>query len=73
MAELSKEERAGWGFPAASRKAHYFDGDLISLCGKWVYSGPLEPDEGTSKDDCAACRKKLDKAKATAQSGEVAS
>ena len=70
MTDSPEEERVGWGFPGASRKAHYFDGDLIALCGKWMYSGPLEPDEGTSKDDCAACRKKLDKAKATRQSDE---
>ncbi|GAG83329.1 unnamed protein product, partial [marine sediment metagenome] len=24
----------GWGFPANSRKAHYFV-DKCSLCGKW--------------------------------------
>ena len=50
----------GWGFPGAARKAHYFV-DATALCRKWgFYFGPLEPDAGTSRDDCTACRKALD-------------
>ena len=38
---------------------HYFE-DGISLCGKWMFSGNLTPNqEGSSPDDCASCRKKL--------------
>lgn len=53
---------AGWGWPGRSKKCHYFPaGDSFSLCGKWgFYFGPIEPDtDSASKDDCAACRKKL--------------
>lgn len=55
----------GWGFTGTSRKAHYFR-DGRSLCGKWGFrrsSAPHEPDTGPSPDDCAACRKALDKEK----------
>lgn len=54
----------GWGaIRPGDRKAHYYR-DGTSLDRKvGSYSGPLEPDAGTSKDDCAACRKLLDKEK----------
>lgn len=58
---------AGWTFLAgAARKAHYFaEGETRSLCGKWGrFNRPdagLEPETGPSIDDCAACRRKLDK------------
>ena len=48
---------------ADGKRAHYYrNGD--SLCRKigW-YTGPLEVDVFASKDDCAACRKKLDREK----------
>ena len=52
-------ERSGWGWPADSRKAHYFE-DGISLCRRWMFMGKLTPNQdGTSPDDCAVCRKKL--------------
>jgi hypothetical protein len=52
----------GWGFPGASRKAHYFVNGM-ALCGKWMYTGHLEADQGkSSPDDCAACRRALAKA-----------
>lgn len=55
----------GWAFPANSRKAHYMR-DTMALCRKYgFYRGPLQPDNGKpSKDDCAACRKALDKERA---------
>lgn len=58
----------GWGFPLASRKAHYFR-DARSLCGKWLFTGRLEPPENTWKtgpDDCVPCRRALDKERAPA-------
>jgi hypothetical protein len=58
------EGGAGWGFPPVSRKAHYIAPDGRSLCGKlgFAFNLPLEPDNGRpSPDDCAACRKRLDR------------
>lgn len=58
----------GWLFLAGWRKAHYFRGDRRSLCGKWGAHGhplmafsPEDPAFGAAEDDCAACRRKLDK------------
>lgn len=52
----------GWGFPALAKKAHYFqEGSATSICGGWMYTGPREPDEFESSDDCKTCRKKLAK------------
>jgi hypothetical protein len=54
--------KAGWGWPANSRKAHYFnDSELTSLCGKWMYAGFRDEEDFESSDDCALCRRKLDK------------
>lgn len=58
--------REGWGFPGASRKAHYFRDSATSLCGRWFWppaftspAAALEGDTGPSKDDCAPCRRKV--------------
>lgn len=55
----------GWGFPDQSRKAHYFV-DSMALCGRWWFRGTLTPNQSEAKspDDCAACRRKLDRSKA---------
>ena len=51
----------GWGFPLNSRKAHYFV-DGFSLCGKWMFLGPMENYQGkSSPDDCKSCEKKMKK------------
>jgi hypothetical protein len=64
MTETETTEE-GWGFPLASRKAHYFVG-ITSLCGSWLYTGRLEPEtEKRSPDDCKACRRKLERREAT--------
>lgn len=57
---------AGWSRPLNSKKHHYFEeGSSESICGKWLFfGGSREPDTFESPDDCAACRKKLNKAKA---------
>lgn len=55
------EMGAGWAFPGLARKAHYFaDRDLVSACGRWMFAGPRDPEDGRrSPDDCAACVKRL--------------
>lgn len=68
-AQKSNEHAAthdkGWAFSAGSRKAHYFRGDRRSLCGRYGCIGmPPEAFERESKpstDDCAGCRRRLDK------------
>lgn len=60
MSEPSITE--GWGWPMASRKAHYFTSGGRSLCMKWLYTGRLTRNQGTGQhrgpDDCAECHKK---------------
>ena len=43
---VSEQLKAGWAWPLNSRKAHYFGEDRRSLCGKWMFSGALPPDDG---------------------------
>lgn len=53
------EKKEGWGFPEASKKAHYFVGSL-SLCGRWgFFSGELEKGNDKSPDNCSICMKLL--------------
>lgn len=52
--------REGWGWPANSQKAHYFDG-ARSLCSKWIYIGSLIAFEATGGDFCTACFKAVGK------------
>jgi len=52
----------GWGWPGASKKAHYFaEGDTRSICMRWMYGGPREQGNDDSRDNCAECRKRLKK------------
>ena len=63
------EVKKGWGFPALSRKAHYFV-DGKSLCARWAFFGDLDDTANgvkPSPDDCAACRKKYDKTYGTSK------
>lgn len=56
------ERTAGWGRPARSKKYHYFaENEVTSICCRWMYSGEREPDSFESLDDCAVCRRKLNK------------
>lgn len=61
----------GWFWPSGARKAHFDPGrgDMIALCGKWARTNPftggtapIDGDESSpaSKDDCVACRRKLE-------------
>jgi hypothetical protein len=44
---------------AGDRKAHYYR-DSVSLCRRvGFYTGPLDPADTPSRDDCAACRREL--------------
>lgn len=65
---MSEIERVaeGWFGPTGSRKYHYFDSDLRSLCGKWMLWRHPE-DVGLAwgdsqnfgmQGDCAACSRK---------------
>lgn len=56
-------EKEGWALPMNTRKYHYFVGKK-SLCGRWMFFGDLQPDDGEEgPDDCKACRRKLEKRK----------
>lgn len=48
----------GWGFPGNSRKAHYFDDSMFSLCKRWAYTGELEDPRHEHQQNCVACAKK---------------
>ena len=71
---MATEQEEGWGvIRPGDRKAHYYRGSF-SLCGRvGFYFGEKDPDNGRSKDDCAACRKALDREavrRAAAPAGE---
>lgn len=48
----------GWGYPANSRKAHYFVASR-SLCLRWVFMGHLDEGNDASADNCAVCKRRL--------------
>jgi hypothetical protein len=57
--DMSEEEiKEGWGLPALSRKRHYFV-DGRSLCGDWVFTGPVESGNNDSPDNCAGCKRRF--------------
>jgi len=55
-----KSNAEGWGvIRPGDRKAHYYR-EGTSLCQRvGFYTGPLDPDNAISLDDCVACRRKL--------------
>ncbi|MEI8244375.1 MAG: hypothetical protein WCI51_01015 [Lentisphaerota bacterium] len=53
----------GWGWPGLSKKAHYYNNNARSLCGKWIYTGVLEEGNDNSSDNCCDCKKRLAKYK----------
>ena len=56
---MTEKLTEGWGV-LTGRKAHYYR-QTFSLCRKrGFYTGPLEPDDGPSPDDCAQCRRRLE-------------
>ena len=58
----TQEHAEGWGvIRPGDRRAHYYR-EAMALCRRVdFYQGPLDPDEFKSKQDCAACRKQLDR------------
>lgn len=59
--------KEGWTFVIGSPKWHYIK-DHRSICGRWLMPGnpTLEQGNDDSPDNCASCRKKLEKTKAKA-------
>lgn len=56
--KVADQLAAGWGWPFAARKAHWFAaGEIRSICGRWAFWGPREDSDQPSKDDCAQCAK----------------
>jgi hypothetical protein len=66
---MSEDKAEGWGvLRPGDRRFHYYR-DTTSLCRRvgFYFSTDLTPDNGKpGKQDCAACRKVLDKEKAAA-------
>lgn len=57
---MSKRFEEGWGWPTASRKAHYFV-NATSLCGRWgIFRGELYQGNDDSPDNCAECKRLLE-------------
>jgi hypothetical protein len=54
-AELPNLRPHGWAWPLNAPKAHYFYKNAISLCGRWMFTGPTEDSNTTSPDDCKKC------------------
>lgn len=52
----------GWTWLVNTKKWHYFR-DSRSLCGKWLYLGSSDLEQGkdNSPDNCVACVRKLAK------------
>lgn len=69
-------EEAGWAWPGASRKAHYFSTSGRSLCGRWAYFGEKDENQkhGTAPQsgDCIACWRKVTLAELEASAGKKA-
>ncbi|TAN60753.1 hypothetical protein EPN18_08015 [bacterium] len=59
----------GWVYLKNSPKWHYIR-NRTSLCNKFLYLGTQELEQGNnnSPDNCAVCRKKLEKEKAEVNS-----
>lgn len=57
---MSQPLDAGWGFPAESRKAHFFPAnEMFSLCRKWgFFAGRRDDSNHESPDNCAQCMRK---------------
>lgn len=56
----------GWYEVRGSRKYHYFDHSLRSLCGRWmmlfgINEAELYDTNHESEDNCAPCKRKREK------------
>jgi hypothetical protein len=60
-------KKVGWWNPKPldpRSKWHYIGEDGRSLCGKWLHLiGPLEHGNDNSADNCAECKRRLEKIK----------
>ncbi len=58
MTEAEAKRIEGWGvIRPGDRRAHYYR-DMTSLCRRvGFYTGPIDDDQDSSPDDCAACKK----------------
>ncbi len=57
--------KEGWWWPSNAGKAHYMRNGR-SLCGRWgtMFANPrLEQGNDNSRDNCAACKRKVLKEK----------
>ncbi len=54
----------GWAFPPNAKRDHYFV-QWISLCGKWLFKGDFEDDDGADAQvgDCLDCHRRLQRRK----------
>lgn len=57
MFKRGNEQYAGWSQPMPRGYWHYFRaGDVLSLCGTWMFSGTARDDGNDERaDTCAAC------------------
>ena len=59
------EQFRGWWWSPNSRKAHYFDNDVRSLCGNFLVLAPavlhleVQDTDHNSPDNCAGCKRKV--------------
>jgi len=63
----------GWVYIDGARKWHYVRADGRSVCGRWLYLGSAEPQQGKndSPDNCPGCMKKLAKLGPAAPAAEA--
>lgn len=58
--------KPGWGSTPISKKWHWFDNDGMSLCRKiGFYRGNTKEGNDSSADNCARCRKLLEKSRSS--------
>jgi hypothetical protein len=69
MTTVEQSGERGWFFPNNARKCHFDNGDGRALCGKWLRINPFggapapiqaSAEDPPSKDDCVACRRRLE-------------
>lgn len=62
----------GWHWLSNAPKWHYFAAGGRSLCGRWMTFGrTFEQGNDGSPDNCADCRKRVAKRKATTAAGST--
>lgn len=60
--DSAPEPSEGWGLIRPGDTMSHYYRDTDALCGRaGFYYGPIDPDEMPMPDDCARCRKVLDR------------